>query len=274
MLYVVLTIVCLFSVVVAVTMLTYLQCSHVARGAAGAEVDDAMARLDIGARKTVAPKLSASQHVTLAGFVIFKLLYSFLFTFTTLFVVVSVWCYGDARRLMHAGNFLCCDAVEARADAAESTMRRELRQQASTVRTMRAACDGYVDERYVAATTQTDRVTNDNNNRRALHDYTVDAGGDARLVAYRHDVERFSDRYRHLVADAITPLQRALARRLNHTFSSRWLMFPLAIFNDTRWQAAPAAPAAPTDAPAKFWEFLELWDVESRRNWSLALQKR
>ena len=231
-------------------------------------------------------KLSHGQGMFIALYIILRILYSLIFTFSVFFALVMLFVQSDFSKVSHIIQFQHFKNNESQVltDKVNAYGQEERIRQAELVTEMQESCSFYIEELFESLGFQMDNITA---NQHHLDMYDHDSSSISYLMQqrmkrilskYEHDVRNYSARYENLVDDTIKPSLLRYRRYLNQIYGSDWLNFPQKLFNESSFvEARPKMLRSKSElsgTEVDFGAFLEIEEVEEVQLWPVQFWER
>ena len=236
---------------------------------------------------TCGRSLSTGQVIFLVLYIVLRVVYSLLFTFTVFFAVLMIFIRPDLENLSRVDDFVQ-QAKNKSVDMSQSNDRHwrvELLRQAEQVKDMQGACSNYVTELFDSMAFQMNNITSNYYTSElygsnASLSYLMHQRAKIKLQALSQNINKFTTAYKANVTSEITPAIHKFREYLHVVFSNNWLSFSQKMFNESAvWRGEndvylPRETLLLWGLDADFLRFLEVEEVEELRLWTLKFWER
>ena len=212
------------------------------------------------------------RNALIAVYVLMRLAYSIVFTFTVFFSLLTLFVWPDCTQLSAVGNFqqqLFNRSVSVAADV-DRYSRTEMLAQTRLVNDMQRACGHYIDDLIQSLARQMETLLFHQRSPDAFRTQsTVSRLIQTRMTTlteeYESEIANFTRAYKARVDDEVTPVFARYKKYLQNLLRNDWLTFPQRLFN----QSATSGKRRPLHAgmafsgnAVDFASFLEIEEVE------------
>ena len=231
---------------------------------------------------SVKPKLGM-----LVLYVILKLMYCLIFTFTTFSIAVSFFMQSELTQLGNLTHFVSDAQNRRHALSADydAHWRVELLHEAELVTSMQSACSHYVTELFDTMLERMNNATSADGRRRLIaSNETLSELMYQRHLAllrsYQANMTQFTDAFFAKVDASLTPAIKKYRDFIGSVYSNEWLSFGQRLFNDSGFHGNSARretqvrDALLTGKEVDFGLFIGLEEIEDVRLWKMQLQER
>ena len=233
-----------------------------------------------------AKKLSHGQGMFIALYIILRIVYSLVFTFSVFFGLVMLFVQSDFSKVSHIVQFQHFKNNESQVltNKVNEYGKEELLRQAELVTEMQGSCSFYIEELFDSLAFQMDNITA---NQHLLDMYDHDSSSVSYLMQqrmkrilshYEKQVDEFTTRYESLVDETIKPSLLRYRRYLNQIYTSDWLNFPQKLFNESSFvDARPKmlrSKSQLSGTEVDFGAYLEIEEVEEVQLWPVQFWER
>lgn len=213
--------------------------------------------------------------------------YSLGVTFTTFYVIVSLFTRDEMVRLTEIGTFQA-ELLNVSVAASESVRRSrvgELGRQRQTIKQMQSACTHYIGQLFTGLTFNIEKVIEGHHQTQMYGAHSsigqlLSKRNRRHLASYVHRLEDFSNDYRSNVTLSMAFTVTTYHRYLRSAFHSDWFSFPQRLFNSSDvdrhlpTDAAAAHQFSFLGYEADFGVFLEIEELEQVKLWPLQFWER
>lgn len=227
-------------------------------------------------------QLNTGQLTFLVIYVLLRIIYSLLFTFTVFFAILMIFIRSDLARLSEVDNFVQGaknESVYVSHDI-DKHWRVELLRQAEKVTDMQGACSNYVKELFDSMAFQMNNITNNYYNTelygaKTSLSYLMHQRSKVLIDALRQDIENYTEHHRELLSQRIAPSINKYEHFIEIVFQNDWPSFAQKLFNSSDYQRNNRSPMDKAEdlllkgIKTDFMRFMEMEEVEFVRLWAL-----
>lgn len=266
-------------VTAAVVILVYFECKRTKlNGCMSPNTKSAKNKTKCGC--CYSKRLTRCQYAVIVALVVYKIMYTFVFTFTAFSAVLLLFLRGNDAIFGKFGDVVTNFAkLSLNASLSlETFSNHEMERQKNVTETMYAASEHYLDDLMITMATRMERrisgdswhmiFDSESSVRNVVNSQVTDL-----LDLYSQEITNYTDRYfEHL--DRITkPAFRKYRETLNSVYFIDWLTFPQVLFNgsekqiDSQLEWATEIESKLATAEEKFAKFLKINEAEDVRMW-------
>ena len=233
-----------------------------------------------------AHQLSQSQVIFLAFYIILRILYSLIFTFSVFFALVMLFVQSDFSKMSNLAEFQKVKMNESRGMTGKVNTygQEELLRQARLVTEMQEACSFYIEELFDSLAFQMDNITA-NQHLLDMYDsdhssisYLMQKRAGRILAEYQAKIDNFTAQFDHLVDESVKASIVRYKRYLDKIYRSDWFNFPQKLFNESSFvHARPKMLRSKSQlvgTEVDFGAFLEIEEVEEVQLWPVQFWER
>lgn len=185
--------------------------------------------------------LSTRRKVVLMAYLVFRVFYNFLFTFSAITsVIFSLQSVAMTTLESTASHQLALrDRFRVQFDNLEAFSSRELKRQVDFAQTLSSACNHVIGSSLGNTTSAMRRMSSQNLDTMLLTGPYSIANQTRRtfqrwLVSYQQEIERFLDKHKHRMVNNLRVNYAPYGSLLRKVYSTPWLEFPQELFNKSR----------------------------------------
>lgn len=229
--------------------------------------------------------LNQGQIVFIGMYIVLRLVYSLIFTFTVFFAILFLLIDSDLSQFSSLGKYqreklnhsLTVSA------AIHNYSESELERQATLITSMQGACSYYIEELFISTRGQMENLTA---NQRFLDmygdqssiSYLMQQRFRDHIVDYHANIANFSGEYEKTVSQAIQPYLIQYKRYLKELWLDDWVSFPQRLFNQSTFSTfRPKVLREGTELTGldvDFAAFLQVEEIEEVQLWSVQYWER
>lgn len=191
--------------------------------------------------KTDAPVINGSLlNPFIVAYVMFRVIYSLMFTFTVLRAILGVALEDDAVQLSGLTEFQKRKYKESRVltSKIDDFRQNELLRQAELVRNMQGACSNYIEEIFGAILHEVNNATYSTTYEQMYGSHTsmsahMNKWVGVKVANYEQRIARFTVGFQRNFSHTLIPAVHSMKRYLHDIYSSDWFQFLLLLFNET-----------------------------------------
>lgn len=185
--------------------------------------------------------MSSSKTLVVILYIAFKVVYSFLFTFSVFFTVIILCLHGNLRLLMGIHNIQVDHYNQSHGiqDKVEAHVQREVERQMDHLKHMQGACDLYAENLVETLLTDIEHVSEENFAQRVLDiQHSISGLTQDRLKKllgdYNDEIKMFTQKSQKKFNDSVVPHLKSYRRYLEQNiFKNNWFLSAAHLYNET-----------------------------------------
>lgn len=229
--------------------------------------------------------LSQGQTCFIGIYIIFRIVYSLIFTFTVFFAILMLLVEADFKNLSTIKTFqgLKQNSSADLAGKINQYGQTELLRQGELVTSMQGACSHYIGELFTSMAEEMDNITSsqhlaDMHGNYSSISYFMHQRVQKILEKYQSRIDEFRQAYNSNVSFTVEPSMTHYSHYLRDIFINDWFSFPQKLFNDSEYsENRPQVLQEKTPLSgihADFASFLEIEEIEKVQLWTNQLWEK
>ena len=229
--------------------------------------------------------LSQKQTVFIGFYILFRLLYSLIFTFTVFFAILMIFVEGDFRQLSKIKTY---QGIKHNSSADLATKinefgQTELLRQGELVTSMQGACSNYIGELFTSMANQMENITAsqhllDMHGQDSSISYFMHQRVQNMVDNYMESIDNFTATLKLNTTSSTEPALTKYKQYLRKIFESDWFTFPQKLFNDSDFaEDRPEILRTGSELSGievDFGAFLEMEEIEKVQLWPIQFWER
>ena len=229
-------------------------------------------------------QLTECQYLFIVCYVVFRVVYSLLFSFTVFLAILVVILESDTYTLQKIPRFQRLKHNETHHYAAsiDKHAHEELLRQSELVTNMQGACSNYIQELFVSVQNEIENASiraqySQMYASKSSISWYVKELVDTKLSIYLNETENFTSHYYSNFTQNVQPSLHSYGSYLTQVFEDTWLQFPQDLFNQSDFRTSRAEIFQDSLAHGlgyDFGAFLEIEEVEQIQLWPVQWWER